>query len=60
MIGNFMKFINLLILKVLSGDCLIKEDLNLLGPQKCSVDSHCKGDRMCNTMGLCFGVDNCH
>ena len=38
--------------------CMINEMLFPEGPHKCSLSSHCKGDRMCEN-GQCVGDSNC-
>jgi hypothetical protein len=40
-------------------DCTIDESQNHMGPNKCTLDSECHGDRTCSQWNWCQGTSNC-
>ena len=40
-------------------NCAVDESMNAGGPNRCSMNSECRGARTCNDAGWCEGVSNC-
>ena len=39
--------------------CELNEAYNALGPNQCSTDAECAGERICSTAGWCSGESRC-
>ena len=52
-------FVSSLFAANVMANCAVDESMNAGGPNRCSMNSQCRGERTCNDAGWCEGVSNC-